>query len=256
VGDRLHVLSHFDEDEKNTEKKTVLLLHVGGGSAGHGIHSHVATGVSIRYLADPKRETIQTVELTRNGKVDRFEAQPDDKGPKPDTSKMVWRTMDCVDCHNRPTHQYRSAVYEVDTALSDGRIDRSLPFVRREALKAITATYASRSAAESGIRAVLEGFYEKQAPTVWAAKKDAVLAAAAALAESWGRNVWPNMNITWGTYPSFLGHQETTGCWRCHDEKHVDSAGKSITQDCDNCHAVLADGETSPAILKELGQEK
>jgi hypothetical protein len=255
VGDRLKVITHHDDDEKSTPKKTVLLLHVGGGAAGRGIHSHVAPGVSIRYLADPKRDTIQTVELTRaDGKMERFEAQPDDKAPKADPSKLVWRTMDCIDCHNRPTHQYRSAAYEVDQALADGRIDGSLPFVKREAMKAITASYASREAAEAGIRAALSAYYEKEQPAAWEAKKDAVLRAAAALTDAWGHNVWPTMNIGWGTYPSMIGHQETTGCWRCHDEKHVDKAGKAITQDCDNCHAVLADGEESPAILKQLGQ--
>jgi hypothetical protein len=255
VGDRLKVITHHADDEKSTPKKNVLLLHVGGGDAGHGIHWHVAQGVSIRYLADPRREAIQTVEVTRpGGEVERFEAPPDEKAPPVDASKLVWRTMDCVDCHNRPTHQYRTAAHEVDSALADGRIDRSLPFVKREAMSAITARYADRAAAEAGIRAALAGFYEKQYPAVWAAKKDAVLAAAQVLFDAWGVNVWPQMNIGWGTYPSHLGHEESPGCWRCHDDKHVDKAGKTITQDCDTCHAVLAQDEESPAILKQLGQ--
>jgi len=256
VGDRLKVITHHEEDEKSTPKKTVLLLHVGGGSAGHGIHSHVAAGVSIRYLADPRRQTIQTVELTRDGQVETFEAKPGDKGEQPDPSKMVWRTMDCVDCHNRPTHQYRPAAQEVDEALADGRIDRSLPFVKREAMKAIQATYADRTAATAGILAALQGFYEKEQPAVWGEKKAAVEAAAAELARLWGYNVWPNMNIKWDSYPSMIGHEQSPGCWRCHDDNHVNKAGKAITQDCDNCHALLADKEEAPAILKELGQDK
>jgi hypothetical protein len=256
VGDRLKVITKHADDEQSTPKKTVLLMHVGGGAAGRGIHSHVAPGVSIRYQADPKRETIQTVELTRaDGSVERFDPKPDEKAPAPDASTLVWRTMDCIDCHNRPTHQYRSAAFEVDAALSDGRIDRTLPFVKREAMKAITATYVDRAAADAGILAALAGFYEKEQPAVWSSKKEAVQAAATELAKLWGYNVWPHMKITWGTYPSMIGHQDTTGCWRCHDDKHVSKAGKSITQDCDNCHAVLAEEEAAPAILKQLGQE-
>jgi nitrate/TMAO reductase-like tetraheme cytochrome c subunit len=262
VGDRLRVISRHADDEKNTPKKTVMLMHVGGGDAGHGIHWHVGQGVQIRYLGDEKRDFIQTVEVKHpDGSVDTFEAKPDPKAPAP-ASKLVWRTMDCVDCHNRPTHQYWSAEEEIDAALLNARIDPGLPFVRREGLKAMKATYADRAAAEAGIRAALTGFYEKQYPQVWAEKKDAVLAAARELTDAWGRNVWPNMNITWGTYPSKLGHGDPNdagsahgpGCWRCHDEAHVNKAGKAISQDCDACHAVLAQDETNPAILKQLGQ--
>jgi hypothetical protein len=257
VGDRLRVLTHYADDEASTPKKTVLLMHVGGGEVGHGIHWHVSSGVRIRYEADPKRDKVQAVEVTHpDGKMDRYEAAHDDKDPPPDPSTLAWRTMDCVDCHNRPTHQFRPAELEVDTALDDGRIDRSLPFVKREALKAVTAQYPSRQAADEGIRTALSSFYEKQYPQVWAAKKDAVLAAAGTLADAWGRNVWPQMNIGWGTYPSELGHEQTEGCWRCHDESHATKDGKTISQDCETCHAVLADKEESPAILKQLGQVK
>ncbi len=263
VGDRLRVLTHHADDEKSTPKQTVLLMHVGGGDQGHGIHWHVAQGVQIRYLADEKREKIRTVEVTRaDGSVDRFDLKPDPKAPPADAAGLTWRTMDCVDCHNRPTHQFRTAEQEVDEAIADGRIDRALPFVRRQALEAITATYPDRAAAEAGIRGALSSFYEHQHPQVWTAKKDAVLAAAHALSDAWGKNVWPSMRIGWGTYPSKLGHDAPeqagsgpgAGCWRCHDEQHVNAKGKAITQDCDNCHALLAQDEENPPILKQLGQ--
>ena len=255
VGDRLRVLTHYADDEQNTPKKTVLLMHVGGGEAGRGIHWHVSSGVRIRYLADPKRLDIRTVEVTHpDGKVDTYDLPPDDKAPPPAASTLAWRTMDCVDCHNRPTHQFRPAAFEVDAALDSSQIDRSLPFLKREAMKAVAASYPDRQAAEDGIRTALSTFYEKQYPRIWAAKKEAVLAAARTLSDSWGRNVWPQMGIAWGTYPSDLGHEQTTGCWRCHDEKHATKDGKAISQDCDTCHALLAQDEPSPAILKQLGQ--
>jgi len=263
VGDRLKILTHHADDEKSTPRKTVLLMHVGGGEQGRGIHWHVGQGIRIRYLADEKREKIRTVEVTRaDGSADRYDLPANPKAAPADAAGLGWRTMDCVDCHNRPTHQFRTAEHEVDGAIADGRIDRALPFVRREALRAITATYPDRAGAEAGIRAALTGFYERQHPQVWAAKKDAVLAAASALSEAWGLNVWPSMRIGWGTYSSQLGHDAPdqagsgpgAGCWRCHDDQHVNAAGKAITQDCDACHAVLAQDEESPAILKQLGQ--
>lgn len=264
VGDRLRVITHHADDEPSTPKKTVLLLHVGSGAAaGRGIHSHVAPGVRIRYLADPRRATIQTVEATYpDGRVERFEAKPAEPAggkpaaPAPRPQDLVWRTMDCVDCHNRPTHQYRSAAFEIDAALEEGRIDRALPFIRREALRAVTAEYASAEAARAGIGAALAKFYQSAQPAAWEKQRPAVEAAARELGDAWARNVWPKMRIGWGTYPSQLGHQESNGCWRCHDENHATAAGKTISQDCDLCHKVLADDEASPAILDELGQGK
>jgi hypothetical protein len=60
------------------------------------------------------------------------------------------------------------------------------------------------------------------------------------------------MRITWGSYPSHLGHTSSTGCFRCHDEQHKTADGRTISQDCTMCHAVLAMDEASPEILKQL----
>jgi hypothetical protein len=124
--------------------------------------------------------------------------------------------------------------------------------VRREGLKALKAPYASAAEARAGILAALEGFYRRQMPEVLAFRRAEVDAAAAVLAELWGRNVWPQMKIGWGTYPSLLGHVATTGCFRCHDEEHATTEGKAISQDCGLCHSLLAEGEEDPAILHQL----
>ena len=42
--------------------------------------------------------------------------------------------MDCVDCHNRATHIYQEPSRAVDEAIRLRKIDRTLPYVRREAL--------------------------------------------------------------------------------------------------------------------------
>ena len=60
------------------------------------------------------------------------------------------------------------------------------------------------------------------------------------------------MRIAWGAYPSFLGHEAAPGCWRCHDGTHVAADGTSISQDCGQCHTILAQDETDPPILRDL----
>jgi hypothetical protein len=254
AGDRLQVRTTFADDERNTEKKTVLVLHIGGSDDSFGrpsgIHAHVAPGVQIRYLSDPDRKVIHTVEsIFRDGQRRVFRTKD---SPKDDPPPEAWRTMDCVDCHNRASHRFRQPAQEVDLAIQAGRLDRNLPFIRRESVKALQADYPSREDARLRIRERLVGFYRNLDPAGFDARARGVEAASDAVAQIYEWNVWPTMKISWDTYTSKLGHEEAPGCWRCHDEEHVSDDGKTITQDCNNCHAVLAQDEESPKILNAL----
>jgi len=244
VGDRLKVISHFGDDQANTETKTVMLLRVGGGAEGkaEGIHKHVDPEVRIRYASDPSRENIGAVEASLPGGTQRTYA-------KAGAPSGAWRTMDCIDCHNRPTHVYRTAEGEVDAALATGQLDRAMPFLHREGLKVLRADYPSHEAARGGIRQGLKDFYGKSFPAVAA---DRVEAAAARLGDIYARNVYPSMRIAWGTYPSLLGHNQVAGCFRCHDEEHKAADGRTLSQDCTLCHTLLAVDEKEPAVLKQL----
>jgi hypothetical protein len=61
------------------------------------------------------------------------------------------------------------------------------------------------------------------------------------------------MRLTWGSHPNHIGHEDFLGCFRCHDESHKAKDGRTITQDCETCHSILAQEESDPAILKQLG---
>ncbi len=254
TGDRLRVTTSYEEDEATTPKKTVVLLHVGGGQTAtgpvNGIHAHVAQGVHIRYLSDPSRTSISTVEATwADGKKVLFRTKDTPAtAPPPE----AWREMDCIDCHNRPTHRFREAAPEIDQAILSQRIDGSLPWIKREGLKAVRATYADHAAARAGIEKQLVDFYRQLDPAAWPAREKPVRAAAEALGDIYSWNVWPSMKIGWGTYPTFLGHDQAPGCFRCHDGDHVDASGKAISQDCGLCHTLLAVAEKDPKILRQL----
>jgi nitrate/TMAO reductase-like tetraheme cytochrome c subunit len=245
VGDRLRVITHYQDDEANTALKTILLLRVGGqqGRESKGIHWHVDPGVRIRYMADDNRETIGTIELTRpDGRTTTYATKD---APK----EGAWRTMDCIDCHNRPSHIYRTPEDELDRAMAEGRVDPSLPFIHREGLKALQADYTSQDEARAKIAAALDKFYTKAQPS---ADRARVAGAAHELGDIYSTNVYPSMSIRWGTYPSHLGHMSSPGCFRCHDGEHADASGATISQDCDTCHTVLAMEEQDPEVLKTL----
>jgi len=249
LGDQLVIHTHYGSDEANTPSKTVLMVHIGGqsGTSLGGIHWHVGPGVTVRYLSDPSREHIYTVELTlADGTRKTYK-----NGTAPPANAR-WRTMDCVDCHNRPTHTFHPPGEEIDAALDDGRIDTSLPFIKREGLEVLQVAYPSQAQARREIGTAIEQFYRSQYPAVAGGRASAVTAAANALGDIWSWNVFPKMKVTWNTYPNFLGHQQSPGCFRCHDNEHATQGGERIPRSCSVCHKILALEEPSPAVLKEL----
>ena len=251
VGDKLSVRTKFADDEKNTETKTVLVMKVGGqqGSASTGIHWHVDRGVNIRYLTDPSRQKVYDIEMTTaDGKKKVYKTEEKPEGP------TEWREMDCVDCHNRPAHTFYPVEREVNRALEDGRIDKTLPFVKREAIRVLTeGQYGSHEEARAGIAKAIDGFYKTSYAEVAGAKAAQVQAAGKALGDIYSWNVFPKMKVTWGTYLNNLGHSdEAPGCFRCHDKRHTAEDGAKIVRNCKACHAVLAEDEEDPEILKTL----
>lgn len=253
LGDRLKVRTHYAEDEANTELKTALMVKVGGKVAGQsqGIHWHVDPNHRVRYLADPTREIMHEVELTDlvEGTTKVF------KGEEPAPEGTEWRTMDCVDCHNRASHIYRSPEFEMDLALEEGRIDRSLPYIRREGLRIITEKdYESHAAAREGISAAVQAFYAQNYPDL--SGTPAVEQAGKALGDAYAWNNFPHMKVTWNTYPDHIGHHSSPGCFRCHDNKHKTDDGEKIGKRCNTCHNVVADEESDSALLQELGLQE
>jgi hypothetical protein len=249
VGDKLTIKKHYEEDEANTELTTALLLKVGGaaGNGSSGIHWHVDPGVSIRYRSDETREEIYEVEYTdEEGEVKLFADRkaPEDGG--------VWRQMDCVDCHNRPSHNYQAPDSEIDVAIRDGLIDRSLPFVRREGLRIIDAEYPSHEEAREVISDELTQYYAENHPEVSADKQAAISEAAQALGDIYSLNVFPQMQVWWNTYPEHIGHERSDGCFRCHGKRLRTKEREHISRDCDTCHTVLAEREEDPEILTQL----
>jgi nitrate/TMAO reductase-like tetraheme cytochrome c subunit len=240
IGSPMKVVSSFKDDESNTSSQTVLMMLVGGRTSGiHG--AHLGPGVQIRYAAaDAKRQTIPWVEYKgADGKTQTFAAA----GAK-GTEAMPRFDMQCVDCHNRPAHSFQLASRAVDEAMASGRLPTALPFLKKNAVEILSATYASDEAAAREIPTKLEAFYKNAAD---------IASAGDTLVALYKQNVFPDLKVTWGTYVNNLGHTDSQGCFRCHDEGHTASGGKTITQDCSVCHQMVAVDEASPEILKTLG---
>jgi len=252
VGDKLRVINHYEDNEENTELTTALLLHVGGttGGSSHGIHWHVDPDVSIRYRSDETREEVYDVEFTHgDNETITFS---DRKAPE---EGGVWRQMDCVDCHNRPSHIYQSPGPAVDGAINAGLIDRTLPFVKRASMDAIAPEYESHEAAREAITNELTAFYAENYPELALERADDINAAAEALGDIYSVNVFPGMNVWWDTYPNHIGHEQSDGCFRCHKRSMRSEDRQQISSECDTCHVLLAEEEEDPDIMSVLQPE-
>ncbi len=251
--DRLRIVNKYADDEQNTLTKSVLLMRIGGGRGGPGIHgAHLGPGVTTRYAhSDDSRQKIPWIEhVDAKGAKAVYLAS----GVKPESvAALPVRTMDCMDCHNRPTHAFDLPERAVDRALASGEISAALPFAKKQAVELLRASYPSNDEAAARIPARLEEFYRKTYPAIYAAQRAAIAAAGQAVVAIHNRNVFPAMKVTWGTYPNNIGHTDFTGCFRCHDDEHASAAGKKVPQDCNTCHQLLAMDEPDPKILKDLG---
>jgi len=256
-GDLFAVRTSYGSDEANHPASTVLLMKVGGrtwrGSVGiHG--AHVDENARMVYTAvDRQRQMIPQVTYTApDGKVTVYNSTTAKVTPA-DLARGEKRTMDCLDCHSRPTHIYQLPERAVDLAMGQAQLSPKLPYIKREALAGLRRNYPDRDTAVREIAAALDQFYRTNYPAVYSSNAAGIKNASDAVQTIYRNNVFPEMKVTWGTYPNNLGHMDYPGCFRCHDGDHMSADGRSIPGDCNTCHDLLAVEEKNPKILSDLG---
>lgn len=245
-GAQLKVFNHFSSDENNTPRQIRLLIKTGGGdpSTGMGmtgIHWHMNIANKIEYKSDPKRQVMSWVRLTDpNGKVTEYTAA----GVDPATlDKLQMRRMDCIDCHNRPTHVYTPPDRSVDEALAANRISPSLPYAKQQGVQVLTAEYKTTDQAMAAIAQQIPAFYKEKYPQLAGSRAGDIQNMVMELQRIFRETIFPEMKVDWRTHPDNVGHYYFNGCFRCHDGQHTSKDGKVITKNCNSCHTVLNEEE-------------
>ncbi len=235
-------VSFTNDDQENAEIQEIS-LHIGGRNPltdnFEGIHWHVSGNVKVQYESlNDKRTAIGRVKVTKPSGVTEEYFPGGDESSASESGK--WRTMDCIDCHNRPTHVYEDLEQKVDFGLYSKKINPTIPGIRKDSLTVLTKEYASRAEAQEQIVETLLSLQAERNGQDFVADNEATLVSSGAyLLKAYLGNVWPKMNVTWGTYKGHNGHQNEEdgyGCFRCHDDEHQTSFGKTIPQNCDLCH--------------------
>lgn len=243
--EKQHINTYFLSDEQNTKWTLNLLMKIGGGNieAGptSGIHWHMNLAHEVTYIpADPQRQVIPWVKVRDAEGKERIYKNIDSPMGDTELSKVNPRRMDCIDCHNRPSHIYRPAARSVNHVMDLGWIDPELPFIKSKTVEVLEFPYSSKETALDSIRRTIQDYYQANYPALAQKKKNEIDRTVEETQKIYSRNYFPGMRVSWKNFPDNIGHLYSQGCFRCHDGKHVSDDGKVLSRDCNACHTVLA----------------
>jgi nitrate/TMAO reductase-like tetraheme cytochrome c subunit len=256
-GDRVAELRRYESSEDNLAVTTYLILKTGGGTLregrGFGIHWHIENEIDFIALEDGNelKQTIPWIQVTdASGKKTVY--MDIEKPLTPDqVAKAKRHRMDCIDCHNRISHTFRSPEQALDQALLLRRIDAAIPSIKKKGVEVLSASYKSFDEANRAIDG-LNAFYARNYPDYAERNATQVEAATRELKRIYTELVFPTQDLSWNTHPDNIGHKDWPGCFRCHDGKHFTSDNKqAIRLECNVCHTVpevTKDGGAAPVI--------
>jgi len=237
----------FIADEQNTEWDIALNMKIGSAYSARGleegIHWHINSDVSIEYIAtDDKREVIPWVRYTnlKTGEVTIYKDEENLLGDE-ELAAAHTRSMDCMDCHNRPSHDYKSPANFIDHALTAGDVPAELPMIKKVAMDILHRVFSTRDSALMEIESGVRGFYAENYPDISASSPEMINTAITGISDQFSKNIFPAMKVRWDAYPNHIGHLEFNGCFRCHGTLKSEQ-GKVISRECDLCHNITAQG--------------
>jgi nitrate/TMAO reductase-like tetraheme cytochrome c subunit len=239
---------YFIADSLNTEWDIILQMKTGPEYSGlglrEGIHWHINPEVNIEYLSDnDKRETITYVKYT-NSSTGVVTTYRNTETPVSDSliSAAALRTMDCIDCHNRPSHNYSSPSVYFNKAMLTGAVSSNIPFIKKVAMGILRETFSTSDTAMQKINDGITNYYKSNFPDYYGKNQDQIKTSVASIQKAFSQNTFPKMKVSYDLYPEHIGHLETNGCFRCHNGNFKAENGAVITKDCNLCHTIVGQG--------------
>ena len=246
-GQKMVTHTYYRTDEENSPWTIKLLVKIGGGNprtgAQEGIHWHMLSQNKIEYIAtDEKRHEIIWIRMTSvDGKVAVYQ-EPGVEMPDTTDPNIEIRLFDCMDCHNRPSHSFLPPAKGMNLALSTRRISPDLPYIRQVGLDLLNAEYESKVEALDKIEQGLWHYYRENYPDIAAEKKALIDQAVETMWDIYGQNFFPDMRTDYRVRENHLSHFVNDGCFRCHDGVKENVRGETISNKCNTCHLIVAQG--------------
>lgn len=259
IGYKEMVRTYFHSNEENTSHKIRMLMKIGGEEnslmGGSGIHYHMLLANKVEYIArDNARQEIPWVRITHNNLTEEVFENQDIPLTEAEKETLEVRTMDCMDCHNRPSHQFPSPMHAVNKAMSSETISLDLPKIKLVSVQALSQEYAGTEQAMLGIEAFVQDYYKENYPEEAENQEYSLAKSVAGLQEIYRQTIFPEMKAKWSAYPDNIGHRDWPGCFRCHNENMVSEKGNAIFTTCNKCHLILAQGENIERIEVNINE--
>lgn len=243
----------------NAKRSVHIMLRLGGGRKGEGngrtnIHWHAMEPGKLTFQSmDDKKQEIARIRLKQDDGSELAWDLYDDEGRKYTDAEVELapvHEMECLDCHNRPAHQFLTPDEAVDRSIENGIMEPSLPFLKRIAIKALSVDYASLEEARVGIRSQIGDYYRDSFDGTVMQRTEHVEGAIRATQAIYERNIFPEMRVDWETYPNNIGHRTSPGCFRCHGGRHLTEAGEALDGDCAKCHVFFERDRGGESLLE------
>jgi len=249
IDNKMMTENYFLPDDDNTPGAITLMMIIGGQpefGVPSGIHWHIANEVS--YIAtDEEKDEIPWVQVKRGAETKVYQSS-DSPLTEEQINTLPRHVMDCMDCHNRPAHIFGSPGELMNQLLFTKKVDPDLPRIRQVGAEALAGEYESTLDAEEGIgRAITEAYEDDE--DVLAEYKQEIHNAIEIIREVYKENFFPFMKTRWDSHSINIGHKNSPGCFRCHDDNHETEAGDTIKRDCNQCHIIVAQGEQGGDIM-------
>ncbi|MBN1340456.1 MAG: NapC/NirT family cytochrome c [Bacteroidales bacterium] len=245
---QLVVEKHYLADENNTEWDISLQMKTGPTYSAlglrEGIHWHINPDIKVEYIAtDSVRQNIPWVRYTNkiSGEVIVFEDEENRLSEDQIAGGMI-REMDCMDCHNRPSHDYQTPMKFINRAITAGTLSGDLPDIKSFSMGLLGKDYPTTDSAMKHIEREINAYYSSGYPDIFNENPEMISGAIKAIQDEFRKNIFPGMKVKWSAYHNNIGHLEFPGCFRCHNDTHTAQNGKVIPLDCNLCHSIVAQG--------------
>ena len=245
-GEKMITNTYYKTDEDNSPWTIKMLVKIGGGNPRtgklEGIHWHML-GSKVEYVAnDYERHEINWVRVTHNDKDTVIYTSPGEELPDFSNSDTEIRTFDCMDCHNRPSHKFEPPAKLLNLAISTRRISPELKSIREVGLELLNAEYPDKKTANQEITSNLVKYYEEKYPELAVEKRELIVNAVKELIKIYNQNFFPEMKTDYRDRQNNLSHFVNDGCFRCHDGVMQNQYGEVLSNDCNTCHVIVAQG--------------
>lgn len=150
--------THYIAANNNQRWTVKMNVKVGGmyrfGGEGEGIHWHMKISPKVSFIAtDHRLQKIPWVKVISENGEETVYRSTEEKISDQELARYPMREMTCVDCHNRPAHQYKAPILAIDDAMARGHIDPSLPDVKTKGVELLAAPgYKTQEEAAKSIR--------------------------------------------------------------------------------------------------------